>query len=111
MPVSATDVERVRVAMAAEPDNGDAGLAALATLEEIIAFVVAIARAEGHDESDAVEIVCRAAEIERERLLEIAGVLAPLGYKHACARLRKVARRAPPRSITFKTRWGSKIGH
>jgi hypothetical protein len=107
MAISAADVAKLQAAMAAEPE--DASLSALATLEEIIGFVVAIARAGGHDEADAVEVVCRAAGVERERLLEIAHVLKPLGYKVACARLRKVARRAPPRPTTFLTRWGRKI--
>ena len=89
MAVSVEQVEELR-RLGEQP--GDA-LPALETVPEILAYSVAVARAEGMDEADAVELLCRAAELSRDDLLGAHRVLRPLGYVVACDRLKRLARR------------------
>jgi hypothetical protein len=67
----------------------------LETIPEILAYVATVARAEGRDEADDVELLCRAANMSRAEVLEAHRVLRPLGYVAVCDRLRMIVRHAP----------------
>ena len=54
----------------------------------------AIARSEGIDESDGVELIVRAADMTREEIREAERVLRKLGYVAVSDRLKALARRA-----------------
>jgi hypothetical protein len=109
VPVSAEGVEELRK-LGEEP--GDS-LPALETIPEILAYTVAMARAEGRDECDDVELLCRAAPLSRDEIRKAERVLRALGYAAVCDRLKVLARKAPrPKpQITFTTRWGHKKSH
>jgi hypothetical protein len=78
-------------------------------LAELLALVIAVARAEDQDEVLAVEVVCKAADITRESLLEAEGTLSLLGYSKVAPVLRRLARHAPSRGPTFAERWGRRV--
>jgi hypothetical protein len=64
------------------------------SLAEVFGFAIARVRAEGcMDEGDACEALARAARLDQAEVRKIIAVLAPLGYKLACDRLRRLARR------------------
>jgi hypothetical protein len=91
MPVDAADVEELRRVAAERNDLGTCQ--PLDSIPEILAYAVAVARAENLDEADAVEMLARAARLSRDDLLGAHQVLAPLGYGKVCARLKQLARR------------------
>jgi hypothetical protein len=90
MPVDAADVEELRK-LGEGPHNG--ALMPLDTIAEVLAYAVAVARAENLDEADAIEMLARAARLSRADVLGAHQVLAPLGYGKVCARLKHLARR------------------
>lgn len=73
----------------------------LETQAEIIAFMIAEARASGLDEDEAldrVELVARAAEIDREELVSARATLKALHYPAALTKLvTRLAAQAKPR--------------
>ena len=73
--VSAELVEELRALPV--DDNSPSELAALDTMPLLLGLVIASARAEGHDECDQVEILCRAARFEKRHLRECETVLLP----------------------------------
>ena len=75
---------------AAPPDFGPPVFDSFA---EILAYTVEIARAENVPEDDAIELICRSAQLEQRHLREAEPVLRALGYTAVCTRLRKLARR------------------
>jgi hypothetical protein len=91
--VSAADVAELRRLAAELPENGADNLQALHTVEELFAYVVALARAEGLDEADAIELFTRAARSSRDDLRRAAVIMGRLGYNLVSDRLRKLARR------------------
>lgn len=88
--VSAELVEELRALPV--DDNSPSELAALDTMPLLLGFVIASARAEGHDECDQVEILCRAARFEKRHLRECETVLRRLGYILVADRLRQLSR-------------------
>jgi hypothetical protein len=72
-------------------------------LAEVIALVVAQARAAGSDATLPVEILLRSSDNDRETLLEAHQVLAALGYTEIAVLLKRFARNAPHR-LTFRER-------
>lgn len=65
---------------------------------EAIAYYVAVARERGVDEAAFIEIVLTVVQLNQESLLETADVLAALGYRDVDRLLRRLAKRAQPRS-------------
>jgi hypothetical protein len=108
MSVTAADVAELRRVAAELPDNDD--LRDLQTAEEILAYVVAVARAEGLDEADAVELVASGAAMSRHDLRQAASIMGKVGYTAVAARLRVLARKAKPEPMpnTFAQRWAHK---
>jgi hypothetical protein len=90
-PVTAEDVQELRELAKHTPD--DESLRPLDTQPKLFAFVIAWSRAEGRNEVDDIELLCRAGEFTQRELRECIAVLAPLGYDAVVARLRKLARR------------------
>jgi len=89
MPVSAAEVAELRRLH----DERQSEVLPLYTFAEIFGYVTAIARAEGYDEADCVELVARAIELESHHLRQAERVLRALGYRLVADRLRKLARR------------------
>ena len=87
MPVDAADVERVRALLPAA-DSGE--LQALATIPEVLGYIVAYARAEGADELELTELVVRAADLSRNERRSAATVLRKLGYVRVSDMLRSL---------------------
>jgi hypothetical protein len=108
MPVSKADVEALRQLPSSRPDDGQPS--PFDSLAEVLGYVVAIARTEGVDEVDAVELVARAIDCDKDDLLRNEAVLRPLGYRAVADRLHRLARRAPEGPMNFKKRWVHKIG-
>jgi hypothetical protein len=77
MAVRAADIADVR-RMAAMADASD--LSVLESIEEVIAFTVAQARAAGDDECDAAELLVRVAELPPAAVRRAEGILRRLGY-------------------------------
>jgi hypothetical protein len=75
------------------------------SLAELVAYQAERARAESLDEAEIAEVVLTASSTCREDLLEADAVLRPLGYTAISAVLRRLARRAPPRSLTRWQQW------
>jgi hypothetical protein len=76
-------------------------------LAEILALVVADARADGADETLYAEIVLKTIGFDCETLLEARRTLAALGYVDVAALLKRLARTAP-RRITWHERMRAK---
>jgi hypothetical protein len=76
-------------------------------LAEILALVVADARADGADETLYAEIVLKTIGFDRETLLEARRTLAALDYVDVAALLKRLARTAP-RRITWHERMRAK---
>jgi hypothetical protein len=110
MAVTAEDVAEARRLAAEMPE--DAGPLVFNSLAEILGYVVACSRAEGHDEADMVELFARAAPLSQREIREAERVLRPLGYRLVADRLKVLAPRAPrPKPpMTFTKRWALKIG-
>lgn len=88
--VSPELVEELRARV--ENDSTPSGLEELTSQPLVLGFVIASARAEGHDECDQVEILVRAARFEKRYLRECEVVLRRLGYTAVADRLRQLAR-------------------
>jgi hypothetical protein len=91
MPVSAADVAELR--RLADEVRDDGSLAPLDSTAEVLAYCVAVARAEDHDECDVVEALCRAVKMSRDELRRDEALLRRLGYRAVADRLRKLSRR------------------
>ena len=76
------------------------GLEALTSIPAVLAFMVAQAREEGIDETDAVELLARAAELSPQEMRRAERVLRRLGYAAVADRLKEVSKRPrnPPKS-------------
>jgi hypothetical protein len=89
----------------AEPSDGNnAPFDQAENLSEVLALLIAFARANGHDEALAVEIVVRAIDSDCEQIGEAASIMAALGYSKITPVLRRLAKRVRPRSPTFAER-------
>jgi hypothetical protein len=75
------------------PSYGAADLSVLETVDEVLAYVVADARAAGDDEADAVEMTVRHAGMTAPEVRQVAATLRRLGYRTAADRLFAVAGR------------------
>src|SRR5262245_288430 len=97
MAVSDEQVEELRRAYAARPPEiaVDDPLRRLDDWATIIAYVITLARAQGRDEVDDVELLVLASSCTKVELRESAHVLAPLGFDKVVARLRELVRAAP----------------
>ena len=107
MPVSAAEVAELRAAGLALPPGGDVDTT-LTTFAEIIGYTIHGLREMGADRDEilhSVELVLRAAEVERESLREARDTLHRLGYGDDLAKvLTQVARKAKPKPPTFAER-------
>src|SRR5207253_2778150 len=65
----------------------------LDTYEAVLAYTATMARDNGWDECDAVEIVCRAADLPPDDVRAAQAVLKRLGYTEVAERLLKIAGR------------------
>jgi hypothetical protein len=86
------DLDELRRLEAAAPQYGP-DLSALQTAEELYAWLIANARADGDDESDTVEIFARFSGATAPEVQAVAGTLLRLGYTAAAIRLREIAGR------------------
>lgn len=86
--VDLADVAEVRKAMAALPQGEPDELGELQSVPEVLAYTIALARAEGRDEVEAVELVVRAADLSRNERRSAATVLRKLGYRAVADMLR-----------------------
>jgi hypothetical protein len=91
MPVSAADMAELRRLEATLPESDTGDLAALQSTEEVLGYVIAVSRAEGWDESDAIEIVARSVGMSPADARSHARTLGRLGYRDVCARLQRIA--------------------
>jgi hypothetical protein len=87
------------------------------SLAEILAVVVAEARAKGADETLWAEVLLRAVDYDRETLVETRATMAALGYTVLAEVLKRLARTAP-RKLTWhermrasRERWEAEKGH
>lgn len=80
MPIDLADVAEVRKAVAALPQGEPDELGELQSVPEVLAYTIALARAEGRDEVEAVELVVRAADLSRNERRHAQGILRKLGY-------------------------------
>ena len=93
MSVDAADVAELRrLEQQAAPDT-DSGLQALRTLPAVYAYTISIARQNGSDEADAVELLARISDAPPSEVRDVATVLRRLGYRVASDRLRRIAGR------------------
>src|SRR5215469_10410853 len=69
-------------------------LSALKSIAEAIGYVIAVARQQGADEVDAVEVLCHVANITKDDLRAAERLLRRLGYTKVADKLRELARRA-----------------
>jgi hypothetical protein len=79
MPVSAADMAELRRVAATLPESAGDDLAALQTTEEVLGYVIAVSRAEGWDEADAIELVARSVEMSPADARSHARTLGKLG--------------------------------
>jgi tRNA A58 N-methylase Trm61 len=86
------DLEQLRSIEATVTDCGE--FAELETREEVLAYLIAVSRAEGWDEVEMVEIVARAAKMSRDELRYVRDVLKRLGYVAVASMLTELARKA-----------------
>jgi hypothetical protein len=70
------------------------------TIPEVLALLIAFARAEGRDEVEETEVLLRLVDLSRAELLDIETTMAPLGYGAVAGVLRRLARTAKPRPPT-----------
>jgi hypothetical protein len=78
---------------AVAPDHDAIDLSALQSIEEVIGYVIAAARAEGEDEVDVVELLVRATDLTPDDVRQVARLLRSLGYVAVADMLRKIAGR------------------
>jgi hypothetical protein len=88
VPIDLADVAEVRKIMAALPQGEADELGELQTIPEVLAYTIALARAEGRDELEAVELVVRAADLSRDERRHAQGILRRLGYRAVADMLR-----------------------
>lgn len=93
MSVDPAEVARIRRLADHVPDSGE--FAQLETLDALVACVVAIARAEGMDALNSVELLLTALNPARASLRASARVLGRLGYVDVATLMRELAHRAP----------------
>jgi hypothetical protein len=91
MAVTSDEVEELRRVAAERTDLGTCQ--PLDNISEIIGYSVALCRAENIDEADGVEMLCRAARLERADLLRAEHILRLLGYRQVADRLKLLAKR------------------
>jgi hypothetical protein len=87
------DLARVKELEATMPNPDLSGLSALQTAGEILAYSIVVARADGYDEADMVELVARAVDMPPAKARHHAQLLQRLGYTAAAARLKQIAGR------------------
>jgi hypothetical protein len=76
-------------------------LSALTSIAEAIGYVIAVARQQGANEVDAVELLCHVVDITKDDLRTAERLLRRLGYTLVADKLRELARKAkkkPPAS-------------
>jgi hypothetical protein len=94
MPVSADDIAELQRLAATVPDHELPDLSALESIEEVVGYAIASARAGGTtDEADMVEAFVRGAGMTPDAVRGLARDLRPLGYDKVVARLRQIAGR------------------
>jgi hypothetical protein len=95
MAVSRADFDRIMALAGSDAPSVDPSLAALRTLEELVAFTIAQVRAErwGEPEEDTVELLVRTIGLPPDRVRKLERELRPLGYTRVCDRLREIAGR------------------
>jgi hypothetical protein len=94
MAISAADIAELQRLAATTPDLDGPELSALESVEEVVGWLIASARAEGTtDEADIVEALARCAGLTPNAVRRLARDLAPLGYDKVVARLRQIAGR------------------
>jgi hypothetical protein len=83
------------------PLPADCGeFAELETREEVIAYLIAVSRAEGWDEVNVVETAARAAGMSRGEMRRVRDVLRRLGYTAVSTMLTELARKAKRTPVT-----------
>jgi hypothetical protein len=109
MVVTADDV--AEFCRRADEHQWDGSLAMLESIAEILAYTVAVARAEGADEvdqCDQIELLVRSIPLSQAEITKAEWTLRALGYVAVCDRLRQIAPHAPrPRPkarLTFMQR-------
>lgn len=95
MPADVTTIEQVRSMAATLPDDAVDDLRELQTIPEVLAYLVHVARAEGWDEVELVEIIAAAA-LSRDELRKARDVLKRLGYVAVATMLGELARKSKP---------------
>jgi hypothetical protein len=93
MPVDAAEVDELRQAAANAPESDRCGLAALHSIDEVLAYAADYARAEDWPEADTVETLVRAAELSPDSVRGSERILRALGYRSICTRLREITGR------------------
>lgn len=90
MSVSSDLIELKRMEAVA-PEHGGMDLSGLQTAEELYAWLITCARAEGGDEGDIVELFAQFSGATAPETRAVASVLRRLGYVVASDRLRRIA--------------------
>jgi hypothetical protein len=93
MTVTEGDLAEVMRHEGSVPDNP--ALACLGTVGEILAYAVAVVRAEKWDEAeeDIAELIVRGTGLSPDKVRKLERELRPLGYIKVCDRLREIAGR------------------
>ena|SRR6266702_96656 len=93
MSLSAAELDDVRKVLADLPSGDGPDLSALQSIEEVLGYMIAYARAEGRDEVEWLELFIRLADLSPERVRRAERVLRRLGYTAATAMMRRIAGR------------------
>jgi hypothetical protein len=93
MTVSAASVAEMQQFVATAPESHADDLQALQTREELCGYLCAVARAEGWNEPDAVELFVRAADWTPGEVRRVEHVMRRLGYAEVSSMMRRIAGR------------------
>ncbi|WMT78831.1 hypothetical protein [Bradyrhizobium sp. Ash2021] len=86
------DLERLRVLEEEQYPVSDE-LQPLASIEAVLGYLIAWARAEGIPEDDVVELAARGADLGPDAVRHAAAILGKLGYRAVSDRLKQIAGR------------------
>jgi hypothetical protein len=87
-------VAQLKTMLAVDERRPDDEFAVFEAVPEVIAYLVALARQDGHDEVEYIEVLIKALDMKAADIRAVERVLRPLGYDAVAVMLRQLARRA-----------------